>query len=69
MNFGSVNTATKPVDRDYREGHHDLTELEDLGLSHVEGGGPGTAKTPVIAYDDIEVAIPLASGESEPATP
>jgi len=63
---GSIRAAAELVDRDYREVHRNLTALEDLGLIAFEGGEPGKAKTPVIEYDDIEVAITLASNE-EPA--
>jgi predicted transcriptional regulator len=59
----SIRAAAQLVDRDYREVHRNLSELEDLGLLTFEGGEPGKAKTPVIEYDDIEVAIPLGSGE------
>jgi predicted transcriptional regulator len=62
----SIRAAAELVDRDYREVHRNLSELEDLGLLTFEGGEPGKAKTPVIEYDDIEVAIPLGSVE-EPA--
>jgi predicted transcriptional regulator len=62
----SIRAAAELVDRDYREVHRNLSELEDLGLLTFEGGEPGKAKTPVIGYDDIEVAIPLGSVE-EPA--
>lgn len=60
---GSIREAARLVDRDYREVHRNLTELNDLGLIHFEGGGPGKAKRPVVEYDDIEVAIPLGSNE------
>jgi len=63
---GSIRAAAELVDRDYREVHRNLTALEDLGLIAFEGGEPGRAKTPVIEYDDIEVAITLAPNE-EPA--
>lgn len=67
-NPASIRATADLVDRDYREVHRNVTELEDLGLIRFEGGEPGKAKTPVIEYDDIEVAIPL-SGESGAATP
>lgn len=67
-NPASIRATADLVDRDYREVHRNLTELEDLGLIRFEGGEPGKAKTPVIEYDDIEVAIPL-SGESGAAAP
>lgn len=64
---GSIRETAELVDRDYREVHRNLSELEDLGLLHFEGGEPGEAKRPIVEYDDIEVAIPLGSNE-EPAT-
>lgn len=67
-NPASIRATADLVERDYREVHRNLTELEDLGLIRFEGGEPGKAKTPVIEYDDIEVAIPL-SGESGAAAP
>lgn len=59
----SIRETARLVDRDYREVHRNLSELEDLGLIVFEGGGQGKAKQPVVEYDDIEVAIPLGSGE------
>lgn len=65
----SIREAAMLVDRDYREVHRNLSDLADLGLIHFEGGEPGKAKTPVIEYDDIEIAIPLGSGSGEAAVP
>lgn len=62
----SIRAAAELVDRDYREVHRNLTELDDLGLIRFEGGEPGMAKTPVIEYDDIDIKLPLGSNE-EPA--
>jgi predicted transcriptional regulator len=62
----SIRAVAELVDRDYREVHRNLTELEDLGLITFEGGEPGMAKTPVIEYDDIDIRLPLGSNE-EPA--
>ncbi|MFB6360187.1 MAG: transcriptional regulator [Halobacteriales archaeon] len=59
----SIRAAAELVDRDYREVHRNLTELEDLGLITFEGGEPGRAKTPVIEYDDIDIRLPLGSNE------
>lgn len=63
----SIRQAARLVDRDYREVHRNLTELADLGLIRLEGAGPGTARTPIVEYDDIEVAIPLTTDVSEAA--
>lgn len=62
----SIRAAAQLVDRDYREVHRNLSELEDLGLVRFEGGEPGMAKTPVIEYDAIDIKLPLGSTE-EPA--
>lgn len=66
----SIRSAAALVDRDYREVHRNLTDLESLGLVRFDGGGPGTAKTPLVEYDDIEITISLTepSGESQGAT-
>jgi predicted transcriptional regulator len=56
----SISETARLVDRDYREVHRNLTELAALGLLHFDGDGPGSAKRPVVEYDDIEVAIPLS---------
>jgi len=64
----SIRETARLVDRDYREVHRNLSELEDLGLIDFEGGGPGKAKRPITEYDDIEIDIPLGSNE-EPAAP
>jgi len=59
----SIRETARLVDRDYREVHRNLSELEDLGLIVFEGGGQGKAKQPVVEYDNIEVAISLGSNE------
>lgn len=61
----SISAAADLVDRDYKEVHRNLSELEDLGLIRFEGGGPGKAKTPVVEYDDIEVEIPLDATDGQ----
>lgn len=61
----SIRAAARLVDRDYREVYRNLSELEDLGLIRFEGGDPGRAKTPIIEYDDIEVAIDLDDHEGQ----
>lgn len=63
----SIRAAAELVDRDYREMHRNLTELEDLGLITFEGGEPGMAKTPVIEYDDIDIRLPLGSNKEPTA--
>lgn len=66
---GSISEAAELVGRDYRDVHRNVTELANLGLLRLEGGGQGKARTPIVEYDDIEVSIPLESGRNEqPAT-
>lgn len=66
----SIRAAAALVDRDYREVHRNLTDLESLGLVRFDGDGPGTAKTPLVEYDDIEITISFAGpmGESRGVT-
>lgn len=66
----SIRDLASLVDRDYREVHRNLTDLESIGLVRFDGEGPGTAKTPVVKYDDIEINIPLGepTGDSPGVT-
>ena len=56
----SIREAAELVDRDYKQVHRNLTELDDIGVITFEGGGPGQAKRPVLAYDGLEIDIPFA---------
>lgn len=69
-NPDSIRAAASLVDRDYREVHRNLTALESLGLIRFEGDGAGTAKTPIVEYDDIEISISLGdpAGDSHGVT-
>lgn len=57
----SIRHAAELVDRDYKQVHRNLSELEDVGVIEFEGGGPGKAKKPILAYDALEIDIPFAS--------
>lgn len=61
----SIREAASLVDRDYREVHRNLTDLESLGLIRFEGGGAGVAKSPIVAYDDVNVIISLVDGDGD----
>ena len=37
----SIREAAELVDRDYRQVHRNLSELEDIGVIEFEGGGSG----------------------------
>lgn len=60
----SIRETARLVERDYREVHRNLSELESLGIIHFEGDGQGTAKRPILAYDAIEISLSL--GEESP---
>jgi len=53
----SIREAAELVDRDYKQVHRNLSELADIGVIEFEGGGPGRAKRPVLAYDGLEVEV------------
>jgi predicted transcriptional regulator len=54
---GSIREAAEMVDRDYKQVHQNLHELEDIGVIEFEGGGVGQAKKPKLAYDGLEIDI------------
>jgi predicted transcriptional regulator len=55
----SIRETADLVDRDYKQVHRNLAELEDIGVIEFEGGGSGHAKTPKLAYDGLEIDIPF----------
>lgn len=59
----SIRETADLVGRDYKQVHRNLSELEDIGVIEFEGGGPGRAKRPVLAYDGLEIEV--AFGELE----
>lgn len=60
----SIREAATLVDRDYKQVHQNLTELDDIGIIAFEGGGPGQAKTPTLAYDGLEIDLPFTDADS-----
>jgi predicted transcriptional regulator len=56
---GSIRAVADLVERDYKQVHQNLSELEDIGLLEFEGGGPGRAKRPVLIYDGLEIDVPF----------
>jgi len=60
----SIRKAADLVDRDYKQVHRNLTELDDIGVIEFEGGGAGHAKKPKLAYDGLEIDI-LFVGSNE----
>jgi len=56
----SIRETAELVDRDYKQVHRNLSELEDIDVIEFEGGGSGKAKQPKPAYDGLEIDIPFA---------
>jgi len=56
----SIRETAGLVERDYKQVHRNLSELEDIGVIEFEGGGSGQAKKPTLAYDGLEIDIPFA---------
>ena len=54
------------VNRDVRQVHDNLTELEELGLIELEK--EGRSKRPRVWYDSIEVDLPLLDSETDSET-
>ena len=55
----SIRETARLVDRDVRQVHRNLTELESLHLLDLVEDGQ--AKRPVVWYDAIDIDLPLAS--------
>lgn len=54
---GSIRELARLVDRDIRQVHDNLRDLDNYGLVEVEQAG--RAKRPTVWYDDIEIEIPI----------
>ena len=59
----SIREASELVDRDYKQVHRNLSELEDIGVIEFEEAGPGQAKKPTLAYDGLEIDIPFTGSD------
>lgn len=59
----SIRGAAELVDRDYKQVHRNLTDLEDVGVIEFEGGGSGRPKKPILAYDGLEIDIPFVDSD------
>lgn len=62
----SMRAAADLVDRDFKEVHRNLTELEALHV--VEFEPEGRAKRPIVRFDEIDVEVTLDSSDSDAAT-
>lgn len=61
----SIRETARLVDRDVRQVHTNLEELEDLHL--IEFEEVGRSKKPAVWYDSIEVDLPLSDPDPEAA--
>ncbi|WP_136603228.1 HVO_A0114 family putative DNA-binding protein [Salinigranum halophilum] len=57
----SIRETARLVDRDVRQVHRNLEELESLDLIKFQSDGPGKPKRPLVWYDEIAVELPLVS--------
>lgn len=54
----SIRETARLVERDVRQVHENLSELEQLNLLQFEMDG--RSKRPVVWYDDIDIELPIA---------
>ncbi|KAA9400692.1 transcriptional regulator [Haloarcula sp. CBA1131] len=64
----SIREAAELVDRDYKQVHRNLSELADIDVIEFQGGGPGEAKKPMLAYDGLEIDIPFTESNGNTGT-
>lgn len=57
----SIRAVAELVDRDYKEVHRNLNELETLGV--VEFEDAGRSKRPVVHFDELEIDVSLTDPE------
>jgi predicted transcriptional regulator len=62
-NPAGIRETARLVERDVRQVHRNLTELEALGLIDFETDGQ--SKRPTVWYDTIEVDLPLLDSDGE----
>jgi predicted transcriptional regulator len=55
----SIRETATLVDRDYKQVHRNLTELEDIGVIEFEDAGDGKPRKPLLAFDGLEIDIPF----------
>jgi len=59
----SMRAAAELVDRDFKEVHRNLTELEQLNVIEFEEAG--RAKRPVVRFDEIDIEVSLTEPETD----
>lgn len=61
----SMRAAADLVDRDFKEVHRNLTELDALNVIQLETNG--RSKRPVVRFDEIDVELSLEPTDSDTA--
>ncbi|MFB6309402.1 MAG: hypothetical protein ABEH35_08740 [Haloarculaceae archaeon] len=61
----SMRAAAELVDRDFRDVHRNLTELEALNVIDFERDG--RSKRPIVRFDEIDIEVSLTSGNTDAA--
>ena len=62
----SMRAAADLVERDFKEVHRNLTELEALKV--IEFEADGRSKRPLVRFDEIDVEVSLTDSDAEPAS-
>jgi predicted transcriptional regulator len=63
----SMRAAADLVDRDFKEVHRNLTELETLNVIEFEQSG--RSKRPIVRFDAIDAEITLDTSDTDVAAP
>jgi predicted transcriptional regulator len=62
----SVRAASDLVDRDFKQVHRNLTELDALNV--IDLHKEGRSKRPVVRFDEIDIELSLDAGDTDIAT-
>jgi predicted transcriptional regulator len=62
----SMRAAATLVDRDFKDVHRNLTELEALNV--IEFEQEGRSKRPIVRFDEIDIAVSLVGTDVDTAT-
>jgi predicted transcriptional regulator len=63
-----IREAAELVDRDYKQVHRNLSELDDIGVIESKADGSGNAKKPKLRYDGLEIDISFARSSENVGT-
>lgn len=62
----SMRAAADLVDRDFKQVHRNLTELDALNVIDLQE--EGRSKRPVVRFDEIDIELSLDAGDTDIAT-